>query len=766
MKHQMDEHITSIEMNKLITLLFANLSFFGFSQVQNFYDRSTIQTIEVFFSFSNWDAQLDAAVASEAYIIADSVRINGVTFDSCGVKYKGNSSYSPTNQKNPLHIELDHIKGNQDYQGYTDIKLQNGYKDPSMIREVLSYAVLEQYMDCPKANFANVYINGSYRGMYSSAESINKTFNANHYYQSGDTYFKCNPIGGAGPGSTVSPDLKYISMDSSVYANGYELRTTYGWNRLVDLINTLNNDFTNIESKIDIDRAIWMLAFNNVLVNLDSYSGAFRQNYYLTWDINQRFVPTVWDLNMSFGGFPGGTGSGTLTPTTLDPMSNSTSTIHPLIVKILGNPMYKRMYMAHVRTIVQETFESDYYLTLANQLRNTIDATVNSDPYKFYTYTQFQNSLTTAVTGGGGPGGGASIPGIQALMDARVAYFNTNANYVLVAPTISNFSSSVSSPTYNQTITINATCANETAVFLGYRTNHQLMFNRVQMFDDGAHNDGLAGDHVYGIDALVNGAVFEYYLYAENGNAGLFSPQRAEHEFHELTVIIPNPLVGSILVNEVVASNATSALDANGENDDWIELYNTTSAPIDLSGMYLTDDALTLMKWSFPVPTIIPANGYLIVWADNDVFQPGLHANFKLNSSGELVILSNGASFYDQVGFGALSTDAAYARCPDGGATFAIVAPTYAATNNCYANLESPKLEVKVYPNPFDGQLTIQLDEQIPTFVQVMDVNGKTLVSREINTEEWTISTTNWSDGLYIVTLQNERGLSTLKVIK
>jgi hypothetical protein len=104
-------------MRKTILFLSFFISIIGFSQVQNFYDRATIQTIEVFFSFSNWDAQLDAAVASEAYIIADSVRINGVSFDSCGVKYKGNSSYSPTNQKNPLHIELDHIKGNQDYQG-------------------------------------------------------------------------------------------------------------------------------------------------------------------------------------------------------------------------------------------------------------------------------------------------------------------------------------------------------------------------------------------------------------------------------------------------------------------------------------------------------------------------------------------------------------------------------------------------------------------------------------------------------------------------
>jgi hypothetical protein len=752
-------------MRKIFLFLTLSQSVIGFSQLQNFYDRATIQTIEVFFSFSNWDAQLDAAYASEAYIIADSVRVNGVSFDSCGVKYKGNSSYNPTNQKNPLHIELDHIKGNQDYQGYTDIKLQNGYKDPSMIREVLSYAILEQYMDCPKGNFANFYVNGVYRGLYSSAESINKTFNANNYFQSGDTYFKCNPIGGAGPGSSAGSDLAYINTDSSSYTNGYELKSLYGWNRLVDFINTLNNDFTNIESKLDIDRAIWMLAFNNVLVNLDSYSGAFRQNYYLTWDNNQRFVPTVWDLNMSFAGFPGGTGSSSST-TTLDPMSNSTSAIHPLIVKILGNPMYKRMYMAHVRTIVQEMFANDYYLTVANQLRTTIDATVNSDPYKFYTYSQFQNSLTTAVTGTGGPGGGASIPGIQALMSARVSYFNTNANYVLLAPTITSFSTSVASPVYNQTITINATCSNESSVFLGYRANHQLKFNRVVMYDDGAHNDGAANDHVYGVDAMVNGVVFEYYFYTENSNAGLFSPQRAEHEYHSLTVIIPYPTVGSVLINELVASNVTSALDPNGENDDWIELYNTTPNPIDLSGMYLTDDALDLMKWSFPSQLTIPANGYIIVWADNDLFQSGLHASFKLNASGELVILSNGVNFYDQVGFGVQSADAAYARCPDGGTTFAYVAPTFMATNNCFASLDHINLEAKIFPNPFDNQLTIQIDEQLPTVVRITDVNGKILVLENITNPEYSISTANWSNGMYIVTLENERGLKSLKLVK
>ncbi|MEY4992450.1 MAG: hypothetical protein RI948_1332 [Bacteroidota bacterium] len=732
---------------------------------QNFYNRDTIQVIEIFFSFSNWDAQLDANEATEAYIYADSVRINGISFDSCGIRYKGNSSYSASNQKNPLHIELNTIKNNQDYHGITDLKLSNCYKDPSMIREILSYQILEQYMDCPGSNFARVYINGQYRGVYTNNESISADFNQAHYYAD-DTYFKCNPVGGAGPGSSVSPDLKYLGADSSAYFNGYELQTTFGWNRMVALCNTLNNDFQNIENMLDIDRAIWMLAFNNVLVNLDSYSGAFRQNYYLSWDANGRFVPTVWDVNMSFGGFPGGTGSGTTTPTTLDPFSNTTSNNHPLIKQIMANPLYKRMYMAHVRTMVQEMFASGQYETWAQNLMTLADSSIQADPYKFYTYTQFLNSLTTAVTGGGGPGGGSSIPGIKALMDARAQFFSTNAAYILQAPSIVSHGASTTPLVYGSTVTINATTTNETTVYLGYRGNYQLKFNRVEMFDDGAHNDGAAGDHLYGADVPVSGLTFEYYIYAENNNAGLFSPARAEHEFHTLAVNFPTPAIGSILINEVLASNDSLLFDPNGEDEDWIELINTTNTPIDLAGFYLSDDPLDLMAWAFPAGTIIPANGYLLVWADNDVNQVGLHANFKLSSGGDYVYLSHGFNVHDQVAFGPQIPNISYARCPDAGLDFATIIPTPLANNNCNIGVqENEALQVQVYPNPFADQFTIESHED-NIQLNIRALSGQILYATTLQNGTYQIDARAWSSGMYIIELQSQKGVHTLKLVR
>ncbi|HLG35160.1 MAG TPA: hypothetical protein VI757_09790, partial [Bacteroidia bacterium] len=75
---------------------------------QTFYDLNTIQKIEIYFSQPDWDYRMDTAkYGNEDYIMADSVKINGVLFDSVGVKYKGNSSYDSTYLKNPLHIEMD-----------------------------------------------------------------------------------------------------------------------------------------------------------------------------------------------------------------------------------------------------------------------------------------------------------------------------------------------------------------------------------------------------------------------------------------------------------------------------------------------------------------------------------------------------------------------------------------------------------------------------------------------------------------------------------
>ena len=118
--------------------------------------------------------------------------------------------------------------------------------------------------------------------------------------QIGIIRFKCNPESVfSGNGSS----LEYLGTDSASYEDYYELKSDFAWQDLIDLTYTIANNPIDLESILDVDRALWMLAFNNVLVNLDSYTGPFRQNYYLIKDDNNRMNTITWDLNESFGGF-------------------------------------------------------------------------------------------------------------------------------------------------------------------------------------------------------------------------------------------------------------------------------------------------------------------------------------------------------------------------------------------------------------------------------------------------------------------------------
>ena len=350
-------------------------------------------------------------------------------------------------------------------------------------------------------------------------------------------------------------------------------------------------------------------------------------------------------------------------------------------------------------------------------------------------------------------------------MDARSQFFSTNAAYLLQAPLINSHGASSSPLLYGGSTTLTASVSNETAVYLGYRTDHTLQFNRIQMYDDGTHNDGAANDHIYGIDVPINGLVFEYYIYADNNNAGLFSPVRAEHEFHSLAVTFPAPAIGSVLINEILAANTATNLDPNGQAEDWIELINTTSSPIDLAGFYLSDDALNLLEWQIPAGTVIPANGYLLVWADKDTTEQGLHCNFKLGSSGDYVYLSHGFNVHDQISFGVQTPDVAYARCPDAGLNFAQVTPTPLATNNCQAGTLELYLQVQVAPNPFNELLQV-INNEADISMHIQDMNGRLLLNQQLAMGTQQIHTSNWANGIYIVTLTQGTRSQTLKFVK
>ena len=142
----------------------------------------------------------------------------------------------------------------------------------------------------------------------------------------------------------------------------------------------------------------------------------------------------------------------------------------------------------------------------------------------------------------------------------------------------------------------------------------------------------------------------------------------------------------SVVINELMADNDNTIADPQGDYDDWLELYNITDHAVMLTGMYLSDKEDEPTKWIFPENTEIPANGYLVVWLDEDEEDPeGLHANFKLSKNGETVMLvdtdARGNQVLDTITFGEQGQDVAFGRLPDGTGNFQVVQATPGVQN-------------------------------------------------------------------------------------
>lgn len=113
------------------------MAFINSAAGQNFYDVNQVNRIEIVFAESNWDSILDSLYAAgQGGRLVGTVVVNGVRFDSVGVRYKGQSSYHPDRIKNPLNIRMDYLVNDQLVDGcYGTLKLSNVYKDPSFVRE-------------------------------------------------------------------------------------------------------------------------------------------------------------------------------------------------------------------------------------------------------------------------------------------------------------------------------------------------------------------------------------------------------------------------------------------------------------------------------------------------------------------------------------------------------------------------------------------------------------------------------------------------------
>ncbi len=192
-----------------------------------------------------------------------------------------------------------------------------------------------------------------------------------------------------------------------------------------------------------------------------------------------------------------------------------------------------------------------------------------------------------------------------------------------------------------------------------------------------------------------------------------------------------------VRINEISADNSIYVNEYYKKND-WVELFNCTDKPIDVAGMYLSDNLDNPTKYQIigegGVNTVIEPYGYLVIWADKLMPFTQLHAPFKLAAEGGYVTLTVAdRSWRDVLYYEPHQGIESVGLYPDGGNdVYVMTTPTIAKTNiiNNYAVWQEQP-ETPEYGNGIEESaadvLTLNYREQV-LYIHSAGATSATLV--------------------------------------
>lgn len=731
----------------------------GSNTADGLYDETLVRSIDLQFSQPNYWSLLQTNYQSGTDIPA-AMTVEGQTYENVGARFRGQTSFMQNfTQKKSFNISVDYELEDQRLMGYKTLNLNCGFDDPSSIREVLYNHIGRQYSTSLKSNFVVLTLNGQNWGPYANVQQINGDYFEEWFLSNDGNWWRALKTGGGGPGSpggafgTGYSTLNYLGTDTSDYQPYYTLKnanTPNPWQDLVTLCTKLNNlPLNQLEDSLihylDVDKALWYLAHEIIFADDDSYVNKGGMDYYIYFEPETgRFVPIEYDGNSCMR----------LNAVSWSPFFKETDVKYPLMNRLFAVPGLRQRYLAHVRTILQQYMDPAVVHPQIDAFATLIGPLVESDPKKIYSYAQFQTAIQDVK---------------NFIVNRRNFLLNNpevNAGGLAVA-NVDFASNGVAgqAPDAGEEVAVTAQVSGAMGinkVMLYYGPGFVGVFQKTSMYDDGQHGDGGAGDGVFGasIPGFPAGTYVRYYIEAIANNTpktATYEPAGAEHDVFIYHVNAGPVIDSDVVINELMASNETTAADQDGEYDDWIELYNNSNVPLDLSGYFLTDNTGNLTKWEFPAGTAIEGQGYLIVWADEDGEQEGLHANFKLSASGEdLLLLNPGGNIADQVAFPAQTTDMGYARKPNGTGGFVVQAPTFNANNDSANGVVEarPAKLIKVWPNPAREEVIVRLPEDGPLELRIADLWGRVVSTQLLTATETAVSVRNLEAGVYFLLVE------------
>lgn len=693
------------------------------------------------------------------------------TVDNIGFRLRG-GQYSRTAQKKSFKVSFNTFVPGRSWHGLEKLNLNGEHNDPTISRARICWGLLrEMKVPAPRANHVELYINGNYYGLYANVEHIDEEFAGLRFGNKSGNLYKC----------LWPADLAYLGDDPDLYkleSGGrrvYELHTNEaeddysGLAHFIDVLNNtpLDNLACELEQVFNVDTYLRAIAFDVLSGNWDGplYN---KNNFFLYHNESTGLIEYIpYDLDNTLGVDYLGVDWA---------LQNIYSWAHPveprpLYTRILAVPEYRGRYSYYLGRYMQEVFTEGLLFPDFDAVRSLIAPYVEGDPFHSldygFAYSDFLAGFDGPLPWGHTPYGLKSY--VATRRNSALAQLET----VDVKPIIRAIANN--SPNEGQDISITAEVEDDgglVSIMACSRLSGQVDYQCMEMYDDGLHADGAAGDGRYGalLPALNETAVIEYHIEAiDNTGQENRRPLCEDRSLFVGSASVP------LAINEIMPSNSTVIADEAGQYDDWLEIYNYGDAPVYLGGRFLSDNEDNPTRWAFP-EIWIQAGEFLLIWADDDENQGSLHTNFKLDADGEFIgvfdTADNGYARIDGLAFSQLQEDQAWGRLPNGTGAFQAVSPTPGASNeplSAVRKKEGYAQEWQVFPNPFDEILHIRFEEATPAPVHLYlrDALGREMLKSRVEKggKEAVLSTSGLAPGLYFLCLNFGTGqVLTLKL--
>lgn len=675
-----------------------------------------------------------------ARFIFQNENIAGDTLEPVGFRLRGNTSR--TSPKKSFKIDINEYVRGQKFYGLEKLNVNGEHNDPAIMRSRLCWDLFNQAgVPGARTAYAAFYINNEYYGLYVIVEHYDENFILDRFGNNDGNLYKClypAPLTWRGPDQAA---YKYMrnSRERAYDLEINEAQDDYA--DLVSFINFLNNtndaDFSReLEARFNVRAFLKYLAHNTLLGSWDDY-WYLQNNYYLYHNSATdkfEFIPYDYDNTYGIDWVNGDWG-------TRDIYNfGHPSEPRPLVARILNIPAYRNLYSFYIKQALSGVFTLAAHEPKFARWRALAEPWVQSDPYYpiqwQFTFASWQESLDAAF-------GGHVEYGIRPFIQTRSASATQQLQEGPLPAEITEVQWEPQSPAPQQGVIVKCRVLDGGAAV----SRVDLLYSvaggpsvLAAMYDDGQHFDGSANDGVWAgkIFGQAPGKSIDFYIRAQS-SAGAWTiyPDTAPHK--KIRVYTPAPSFPLVL-NEFMAQNTRTITDpADGDWEDWVEIFNTADTAVALNGMFLTDNLASPQKWQFP-DTTIAAKSFLLVWTDNEATQGPLHTNFALGRTGEqlglFAPLALGNFPIDTLSFTAQKSDTSYGRTPDGGSTWRFFSTPTPGSSNTGTSVQSRneqqalpeafRLE-KVWPNPAKNfaNVRLQIGQAGEYEIALFDVLGR-----------------------------------------